>query len=251
MEIMNSIPHTIHYCWFGREEKPELVLRCIASWRKYMPHYEIREWNEDSYNVFLSKYSEEAYRLKSYAHVSDFARFWIIYHHGGIFLDTDVELLKPLDPLVEKGPFMAFEAQPEPPFSVLGIVNTGLGFAAYPGHPFIAEVLQHYRSQHFVLPNGKQGANVVMRVTKLLNLPQALRHTDGTVAAKGITIYPEEMFCPHNYYTGSENITSQTYTIHHYAASWVNRRPTAFSNALRRILNLVVRGIVTMRRAKI
>ena len=100
------IPHVIHYCWFGGKPLPKLAVDCIASWRKYLPGYEIKEWNESNFDVNIIPYTSEAYAARKYAFVSDYARFWILYHYGGVYFDTDVEVIQPLAPLLEKGAFM-------------------------------------------------------------------------------------------------------------------------------------------------
>ena len=102
----SQIPKVIHYCWFGRNPLPPLAEKCIASWRKFLPDYEIKEWNEDNFDVTMNAYIEEAYHMKKYAFVSDFARFYVLYHHGGVYFDIDVEVIKPMDDILAKGPFM-------------------------------------------------------------------------------------------------------------------------------------------------
>ena len=104
-----TIPKVIHYCWFGGNPLPELAQRCIDSWRKYLPDYEIKEWNESNFNVNIIPYTAEAYQQGKYAFVSDYARFWILYRYGGIYFDTDVEVIRPLDDVLDRGGFMGFE----------------------------------------------------------------------------------------------------------------------------------------------
>ena len=96
------IPKTIHYCWFGRNQLPKSAIKCISSWRKFFPDYEIKEWNEDNFDVNSIPYTAEAYQVGKYAFVSDYARFWILYHYGGVYFDTDVEVIKPMDDIIEK-----------------------------------------------------------------------------------------------------------------------------------------------------
>ena len=106
------IPKKIHYCWFGRNPLPDSALRCIASWKKYLPDYEILEWNEDNFDVNSIQYIAQAYKVKKYAFVSDYARFKILYEHGGLYFDTDVEVIKPMEEIVSRGPFLGFEINP-------------------------------------------------------------------------------------------------------------------------------------------
>ena len=100
------IPKVIHYCWFGRNPLPPLAIKCIESWKKFLPDYEIKGWNEDNFDVNIIPYTQEAYQAKKYAFVSDYARFWILYKYGGIYFDTDVEVIRPLDDIIARGPFM-------------------------------------------------------------------------------------------------------------------------------------------------
>ena len=118
------IPKIIHYCWFGRNPLPELAQKCIASWRKYLPDYEIKEWNEDNFDVNMIPYTAEAYKAKKYAFVSDYARFWILYKYGGLYFDTDVEVIKPMDDIIARGPFMGCENEAGKGATKLG-VNPG------------------------------------------------------------------------------------------------------------------------------
>ena len=137
------IPKIIHYCWFGRNPLPESAVKCINSWKKYFPDYEIKEWNEDNFEVNIIPYTREAYEAKKYAFVSDYARMWILYHHGGLYFDTDVEVVKPLDDIIRGGNFLGVEQEVEggvtittslTPATSAGIlsISTVDGYAAVP-----------------------------------------------------------------------------------------------------------------------
>ena len=126
------IPKIIHYCWFGRNPLPQSAIKCINSWKKFFPDYEIKEWNEDNFDVNIIPYTAEAYEAKKYAFVSDYARFWILYHHGGIYFDTDVEVIKPFDDILERGPFMGRE-QGAFIKNICGTSYNGNGFGVAPG----------------------------------------------------------------------------------------------------------------------
>ena len=126
------IPKIIHYCWFGRGEKPALAKKCIASWRKFFPDYEIKEWNEGNFDVNIIPYTAEAYACKKYAFVSDYARFWVLYKYGGLYFDTDVEVIRPMDDIVARGPFMGIETPAT--FGNLPNVAPGLGLGGKPPH---------------------------------------------------------------------------------------------------------------------
>ena len=122
------IPKVIHYCWFGRNPLPKSALKCIDSWRKFFPDYEIKEWNEDNFDVNIIKYTQDAYNAKKYAFVSDYARIWILYNYGGVYFDTDVEVISPMTDIIEKGPFMGFEINNSTENKIA--VNPGLGIGS-------------------------------------------------------------------------------------------------------------------------
>ncbi len=222
--MQDQIPKVIHYCWFGGNPLPELAHRCIASWKRFLPDYEIKEWNESNFDVYQAPYVAEAYRLKKYAHVSDYARFWVLYHHGGIYFDTDVEVIRPIDDLLAKGSFLGFECQEGTPLdNPNGNVNPGLGVAVSKHHPFFKLMLDYYNTIHFVRWNGKSTGNITLKVTKFLDYEHKQELSDGAVKVSDLYIYPIEYFCPIDYYTGQKNITENTRTIHHYMASWVSK----------------------------
>ena len=150
------IPKVIHYCWFGRNPLPPLAKECIASWKKFLPDYEIKEWNEDNFDVNIIPYTAEAYKQKKYAFVSDYARFWILYQHGGLYFDTDVEIIRPLDDIIAKGPFMGFELDPDGENSPLKYaprfaysVALGLGFGVERGNRVMERLLNYYQDLSF------------------------------------------------------------------------------------------------------
>lgn len=210
------IPKVIHYCWFGHNPLPELALRCIASWKKYLPDYEIKEWNEGNFDVHSIPYISEAYDAKKYAFVSDYARFWILYHYGGVYFDTDVEIIRPLNEIIDRGPFMGCESDGK-------AVAPGLGLACNPGLGFYQEMLDKYKSLHFKKEDGTLNLETVVSYTTEQLEKHGLQDISGIQQIDGIFIYPSEYFCPINITTKRLHITSNTYTIHHYAGSWVEK----------------------------
>lgn len=218
----NSIPKVIHYCWFGHNPLPPLAEKCIASWHKYMPDYEIKEWNEDNFDVYMTSYTEEAYRAKKYAYVSDVARFWILYHHGGVYFDVDVELVKPIDDILERGPFMGLEELLDPWLGTTAAVAAGLGMASPPSLPFFGEMLDFYNNNHFFTPKGKLKETVVLLVTRKL-LAKGGYDVDRVSLCADIYIYPNEYFNAMSSFSKEITITPNTRSIHHYAGSWVDK----------------------------
>ena len=146
------IPKIIHYCWFGHNPLPESALKCIASWKKYLPDYEIKEWNEDNFDVNIIPYTQQAYEAKKYAFVSDYARYWILYNYGGVYFDTDVEVIKTMDDIIEKGAFMGIEIPSKN--ETFPLVAPGLGMATGKMHPFCKKMIEEYTHLSFLDQNG-------------------------------------------------------------------------------------------------
>lgn len=211
------IPKIIHYCWFGRKPLPSLALKCISSWKKYLPDYEIKEWNEDNFDVYQIPYIEQAYKCKKYAFVSDYARFKIMYEYGGVYFDTDVEVVKPLDDIIDKGTFFGLENN--------GVnstfnCNVGLGFACKPGLDLCLDMIELYRNLTFCV-DGKNNIKTVVQYFSELLLEKGLIPHNGIIEFQNITIYPPDYFCPKSFENGKIMQTENTRTIHHYAASWL------------------------------
>jgi mannosyltransferase OCH1-like enzyme len=211
------IPKTIHYCWFGCNLLPESAVKCINSWRKFFPDYEIKEWNEDNFDVNCIPYTAEAYQAHKYAFVSDYARFWILYHYGGVYFDTDVEVIKPMDDIIERGPFLGMENVWTYP-----TVAPGLGMAAEEGHVVYKQALDCYANMHFIHHNRiAEHESIVPLTTRLLK--EAGMQPDGELQqVAGIWIYPVDFFNPLDDLTGRLKVTNNTRSIHWYSASWQN-----------------------------
>lgn len=212
------IAKVIHYCWFGRGEKPKLALKCIESWLKHLPDYEIKEWNEDNFDVACNRYVSEAYGQRKFAFVSDYARFWILYHHGGLYFDTDVELIAPLDDIVAKGAFMGVEKCEDG----IVLVNPGLGIGAEKGNAIYREVLDYYDTLHYLAPNGKPYPGTVVGHTTKILLRHGLQVSPHEQNIEGIRIYPQDYFNPYDYVRDRMHQTPNTRSIHWYGASWIS-----------------------------
>ena len=215
------IPKIIHYCWFGRGEKPALAKKCIASWRKFFPDYEIKEWNEDNFDVNTIPYTAEAYACKKYAFVSDYARFWVLYKYGGLYFDTDVEVIRPMDDIVARGPFMGIETPAT--FGNLPNVNPGLGLGVNPGLGLYDEILDYYKNLHFLADDGKPNVEdaVVAITTRTLKKYGLSASCDGLQTVCGIIVYPRDYFNPFDSITGRLDKTINTRSIHWYSKSWL------------------------------
>ena len=212
------IPKVIHYCWFGRNPLPRLALKCIESWKKYFPGYEIKEWNEDNFDVNAVPYTRDAYAARKYAFVSDYARYWILFRFGGVYFDTDVEVIRPMEDLIEKGPFMGIEVPGK------GVkypqVALGLGLGAEPGMAFYKDMLDYYAGLPFHREDGSMNLVTIVHYNTDVLVKYGMRKTDDIQQAGGIYIYPVEYFNPMDSLTGRLRITENTRSIHRYAASW-------------------------------
>lgn len=207
------IPKKIHYCWFGRGEKPKLAEKCIASWKKCCPDYEIIEWNEDNFDVNVSPYSKWCYENKKWAFLSDYARLVIIEKCGGFYFDTDVEIIRNLDELLSYEAVYGFENN--------DYVNTGEGFGSQAGHRVVRAMLLQYNA---ITPDLKGNYELVScPVLNTLALNQFGLHHDGKrQSLEGAEVFPEEYFNPFDNATGRLNKTKNTFSIHWYAKSWIN-----------------------------
>ncbi|WP_043537899.1 glycosyltransferase family 32 protein [Ruminococcus albus] len=204
--------NTIHYCWFGRNPKPNLIIKCIDSWKNKCPNYNIIEWNEDNFDINCCNYVREAYEAKKWAFVSDYCRFYVLFHYGGIYLDTDVELLKSLDNLSDA--FVGFESPQQ--------VNSGLVRGANKGDSICKKMLDSYQNDCFLNDDGTYNlVTVCERETGILR-EYGLKLNNQLQLIENTTIYPSEYFNPTEIGTGKINISANTISIHHYAASWVD-----------------------------
>lgn len=212
------IPKVIHYCWFGHNPLPSSAKKCIKSWEKYFPDYEIKEWNEQNYNVCKNRYICEAYKEKKYAFVSDYARFDILYQYGGIYFDVDVEVIKDMSAVLERGAFMGCERKDEKPDHIY--VAPGLGMAAEAHMEFIKKMLNLYNMMSFYDSEGQVNQKTIVAYTTEELMKYGLIANGQIQHIAGFNIYPWEFFCPMDSQSGNIVISDNTYTIHHYMASW-------------------------------
>lgn len=210
------IPKVIHYCWFGGKPIPKSAQKCITSWKKYFPDYEIKEWNESNFDVNSIPYTKEAYEKRKYAFVSDYARFWILYNYGGLYFDTDVRVIKSFDDIISRGAFMGIEDN-----KAYLDLNPGLGIGTEAGTKIYKEILNHYNTLHFLDANGNQLPGTVVKHTTDVLDRHGFQHEDKIQIIEDIIIYPNEFFNPLNDATGKLTITENTRSIHLYSKTWV------------------------------
>ncbi|GLG91695.1 glycosyltransferase family 32 protein [Sellimonas catena] len=209
------IPKIIHYCWFGKGKMPELANKCIESWKKKCPDYEIIEWNEENFDINCCPYVKEAYESKKFAFVTDYVRLYAMYTQGGIYMDTDVEVKKNLDIFLENEAFSGFESKTK--------IQTGI-MAAQKELPLFKELLDYYKDRHFIDENGQQDTTTnVVTITKILSSKGFIPNGKYQVVA-GVTLYPQDYFCPLDDATGIMHDSDNTAAIHWFNKSWVPKK---------------------------
>lgn len=213
------IPKQIHYFWFGGNPLPAKAQACVESWRRFLPDYEIVRWDEHNFNVNMISYTAQAYKAEKWAFVSDFARFWVLYKHGGLYFDTDVEIVAPIDDIIAKGPFMGCEADCIPGRRHI-TVAPGLCIGAEAGSELLGRFVSRYKTEHFDQSAGYGKIRTVVDIATELLAECGLRDVPGIQQVKDFTIYPSEYFCPRDVVSKRMHITPNTRAIHHYDHSW-------------------------------
>ncbi len=209
------IPRIIHYCWFGRGELPEKAKKCIESWKKYCPDFELIQWNEDNYNlndIFQIPFLKKAYDDKRWSFITDYIRLDVVCKMGGIYFDTDVELLKPIDEMLKYKAYFGFETDET--------VNTGLGFGAEKDCHILKDMMELYKK----LPQCMSDEDYIQYTCPVVQTPALLNYgikANGTIQIiDGVAVYPKEYLCPLDYDTGKLKKTENTISIHWYEAAW-------------------------------
>ena len=215
-----SIPKIIHYCWVGGKPKPQSVLYCIESWKRCCPDYEIREWNESNYDFTKNEYMRQAYEAKKWGFVPDYARLDIVYEYGGIYLDTDVEMLRSFDELLEQDGFMGFENTGDGEY----FVNCGHGYGAVPHHEVIRTARDLYDTISFLNADGTPNLLASPHFTTQALREFGLVQENRDQQLPGMTVYASDVLCPKNFRTGKIKKTPRTVSIHHFTASWVDEK---------------------------
>lgn len=210
----SRIPKVIHYTWFGGNEKKEIHLKCIASWKKHCPDYEIIEWNETNYDVYKNRYMSQAYERKKWAYVSDYARLDILYQYGGIYLDTDVELLKCMDALLTTEAFVCFGEWPAP--------NSGAGIGCVKGHEVIKEMMDTREALDFIQEDGSDDPHTNSNYEMQALMRHGFRMNFACQTKDGMTLYPPDMIAPVSVTGRDAFVTERTIGVHYCNNSWRN-----------------------------
>lgn len=206
------IPKIIHYCWFGGKELPKLAKKCLASWKKYCPDYQIKCWNESNFDVNSNQYVKEAYENKKYAFVTDYVRLYALYNFGGVYMDTDVEVIKNIDDFLNCKGFSSFEST--------NLVPTGI-LASEKELPIIKELLEYYTNKKFINADGSFDTTPNTKTITDTFVKYGLKQNNKKQVIKDFTFYESDYFCPIDCKTKVKKITDNTYTIHWFAGSWL------------------------------
>lgn len=208
------IPKTIHYFWLGGKPIPQKLKKCIDSWKRYCPDYEIIQWNENNYDVSKNRYTSQAYQKKAYGFVPDFARLDILYHFGGIYMDTDVELLRPLDELLYQDAFCGVEKWQ--------VINFGGCSGAVPHHEIIGELLDYRKEIPFTDENGVDNKNTCGYYDTKVMLLHGYKINGTPQQTDGINIYTYDYFHPYDYMSGRMDLSKNTFSVHHFNGGWLD-----------------------------
>lgn len=215
--MKKNIPKIIHYCWFGGKELPELAKKCIDSWEKYLPDYKIMRWDEKNFNLKDNDYVREAYENKKWAFITDYVRLYVLKKYGGIYMDTDVEVLKNLDELLELKAFSGFENEFQIPTGIIASEKNG---------KWVNKLLQYYDNRHFILEDGSFDYTTnVVTITNITKEMYPFIEKNSYQDFKDVVFFPKDYFCPKDQLTGKIKTTKNTYCIHHFSGSWL--KPSA------------------------
>ncbi len=232
-ETEQQIPKIIHYFWFGNHELPMLEQKCINSWLKKCPDYEIKRWDESNYDISQNLYMKQAYEAQKWGFVPDYARLDILYRYGGIYLDTDVEVLKSFDSLLKLESFVGFESK--------NLVATGLGIGARKSHPFIKRLMEDYKKREFLLKDNTYDMTSSPIIQTKTFKKYGLKLNNKIQKVMGVTILPAECLSPDNNMV--PHITSNTFTLHHFSGSWTSNKNQELLRKMREFLDRDLTGV--------
>ena len=228
----NKIQKIIHYCWFGKGKKSKLMKKCMKTWSKYFPDYKIIEWNEENFDINQNEYVKEAYKNKKYAFVSDYARLYALYNYGGIYFDTDIEVMKEFDDIINDRDIYAFEKK--------DLIMTGVMIARKKSR-IIEKFIKVYDNLKFLNEDGT--FNLVpntYRLTEILKEYGLICNNKKQTLENNVAdIYPIEYFCAYDMDNSHFIPTENTYTIHHYDGSWVSGKQKILKR-FKRILAMIL-----------
>jgi hypothetical protein len=220
------IPRVIHYCWFGGNALPDEAVQCIKSWKQFCPTYEIKEWNENNFDIFSNTYTSEAYDAKKWAFVSDYVRLKVLNDYGGFYMDTDVEILKPLDILRQYDAFSGFESNDSIPTGIIG---------ACAHNEWISYLLEYYKDKHFLVNGQFDLTTNVQTITRMTAEKYSVQlNNKMQYFGNNMILFPFDYLCAKNFKTGELIITKNTMTVHHFAGSWIPAKKREYSSLVKK-----------------
>lgn len=225
------IPKIIHYCWFGKNKKPNIVTKCMNTWNKNLKEYKIIEWNEENFDINMFSFTKEAYANKKWAFVSDYCRLWVLYNYGGIYLDTDIEVLKSLDDLLDNKSFGGLEDEQ---------INLAI-WGCKKEDKFLGEVLKYYNNLNYLdYKDRLQNLAIPIHVTKVATELGYIKPKDNiSYFYDDVAIYPKEYFYPKRHSWEEPRLTKNTYTIHHYEGTWRKPHQILRSKTKEKVLDII------------
>ena len=239
------IPKIIHYCWLSGDPYPPLIAKCIQTWKEKLPDYEFMLWDTKRFPLENNDWVREAFESKKYAFAADYIRLYAVHKYGGIYLDTDIEVLKNFNDLLDRPYFIGAEG--------LGIIEAGV-FGAEKNSVWVKECLNYYVGRHFIKPDSTFDMLTLPRImmsqiskkrTFKEVLPHEIEPIEQTKDTNNIYMFPEDYFCAKNHGTGVIEKTENTYCIHHFAMSWLPKKTTFLPNIKRKLMKIFGVNIIT------
>lgn len=229
------IPKVIHYIWVGGNPLTPLAEKCIKSWEKNCPDYEIKRWDETNFDINQNEYCKQAYEKRKWAFVSDYIRLKVLYDEGGIYMDTDVEVLKPLDDFLDNHAFSGYENKDTIPTGIIASEKHGV---------WVKNLLKDYEKKQFINSDGSLNTETnVVQITKTTKKMYPDLVLNNTITdLKEVVFYPKDYFCPIDLVSNKKRITNNTYTIHWFAGSWLTSRQRCKKH-IKKILNFISFGL--------
>jgi mannosyltransferase OCH1-like enzyme len=219
--VVSKIPKLVHYCWFGHNEKPKIVKECLSSWRKFLPDFKMMEWNEENFNFSNCQFATQAYQAKKYAFVADYSRSCVLYEYGGLYMDTDMEVLREFEDSFLMDDFFAGSEK-------IGSISAGI-IGVSPQHNLIKEIKDYYERVQFLKADGTLDITPIPYIITSFSRPLGFKDAnEHQFLQNGVHIYPVDYFYPKNFETNVLTITENTYTNHHFAGSWVSPKEKFF-----------------------